>query len=254
VSDSNLKQISFIYVGLLFGCSFSWSQTTLPKLQALTPIVDSKTGYVIPDVGLHEKGDDGLVLPDGSVITRVWSAALQISTYQIPSSPPLPKRPVEWICEPAVYGFARYTREGIELWAKSYIFKGKIEKVCFAYHLGFDIFSSMLEVERLGYYVTPFNGRVVIGSSIDLSPQKLEIDVETGEVFGVTQPKLVAVDISELRKIKENIWFELNEFYPEPEFPNNSLPENIKEFAIIRNANALQRYQFFFKRLEAALF
>jgi hypothetical protein len=248
----NFKNLMFAVV--LLTCCAAWAQTDFPKLKALKPIVDAKTGFVLPDVGLHEKGDNGLVLPDGSVIATVWPATLQISNYQIPSTPPLPKRPIEQICEPAVYSLARYTPEGKELWAKSYIFKGRVEQACFAYYLGFDVFSAMQEVREPGYYAMPFNGRIVIGSYIDADPNKFEVDVETGEAVQLVPKNLRVIDAYELRRIKEKIALELNRLFPEPELPIKGSSQLWKEFGRIRSSHERSRHQLFYKQLEAALF
>lgn len=238
----------------LFGAisvSAAWAQVEFPKLRALRAIVDAKTGVVLPDPSLHEKGDKGLVLPDGSVIATVWPATLQLSTYQ---GSTLPKRPVEHICEPGVYSLARYTEAGKELWAKSYIFKGKSDTVCFNYYLGFDVFSQLQEVSELGYYSLPFNGRIVIGGYIDTSVNKFEINVKTGEIFGVKPENLLVIDAYELRDIKERIYSDLFKKYPEPDVPMNISEKSRNEFGHLRKNHEYLRYQLFFKQLEAALF
>lgn len=184
-----------------------------------------------------DRSGGGLALPDGSVVKTVWPAALAVTT--ITDNPKWANQPVMPRCEPAVYSLARITPDGKELWAKSYIFKGKVMEVCYAQYLGFDVRSALSEVETPGFYRLPFNGRFFVGEPTD--PGKFEVDAATGDVFGAVPKNLRVIDAYALRALKDRIDKEIEEERPPPSTKKGRMNEQVHKTQL-------------FKRLEKTLF
>lgn len=242
---------SLLLASLLAVCGHTQAQTQVAPPPRGTAAIGHVDMVLARPLDAIDRSGGGLVLPDGSVIKTIWPAALEVTT--ITDNPKWVNQPVRPRCEPAVYSLARIMPDGKELWAKSYIFKGKVTQICFAQYLGFDVHSALSEVEAPGFYLLPFNGRFFAGDPTD--PNKIEIDAATGTVFGVSSKNLRVIDAYELRAIKRNIQVSLEAKFPEPEVPRtNSSKASIKEYGVRRYRAERTRKHLLFERLGETLF
>jgi hypothetical protein len=137
-------------------------------------------------------------LPDGSVISVHWPAAL-CRTGSGPCNP---------ICEPAVYSLTR-TGKGVPSWSKSYVQRrpgGRKAAACDARVWGYEITSRLLpsadDLPIARMYVMP-GGREIV-----LAPRGkalVRIDAATGNIVGARPPATVVMDSSKLIDVKTDL-------------------------------------------------
>lgn len=229
---------SLLLVSILIGPgdTSAQTQTLPPKLRS--EAVGNQTDVVMaqPLYSIDRSGG-GLTLPDGSVIRTVWPAAMEVTT--ITDNPKWANQPVRPRCEPAVYSLARVRPDGKELWAKSYIFKGKVTNVCYAEYFGFNVLSALNETVAPQFYRLPFKEKFIIEKP--RSSTQIEVNSETGEIAGVTPKNLRVIDAYELKALKERISKVIEDELPPPSTKKGKMNEQVHKTE-------------FYSRLEKSLF
>ena len=231
-----LRHICF--TAMFIACGHTQAQTQATPSSPRSATEGNQTNLIMArSLYAVDKSGGGLDLPDGSVIRTVWPAALEVTTITV--NPNWANYPITPRCDPAVYSLTRIMPDGKELWAKSYIFRGKVIDTCYAEYFGFNVRSALREVESAGYYRLPFSGRFFIEEPSSSRP--IEVDVATGDVVGAIPKNLRVINAYALKALKERISKEIHDELPLPSTTKGKMNEQVYKTQL-------------FKRLEKALF
>jgi hypothetical protein len=157
-----------------------------------------------------------------------------------------------------VYSLARVRPDGKELWAKSYLVRGKVIDVCHADKWGFTVrsglgeFGGFLDTDAL-VYLKPYDGTFFHGNPKS-SKQALRINSDTGEVIGQVPSNMWVIDAGKLRKIKQKMWTDIERQYPVLQDTELRNFRNRADYDTEANRRERLRYRARFRRLEALIF
>lgn len=245
-------------IALLLMVTFTWTSAQAQPAEKPNP---HENGNVVNATYSDNTYGAELTLPDGSVIKSVWPAALNV----IDVANPWRTQPATPRCEPAVYSIARVLSDGKELWAKSYLLRGPIIDACdpdkwgFAVRSGLYEYGGFLNPDDL-IYLTPYDGTFFIGRIANefvrnTKPPEhgLRINADTGEVVGQVPSDLRAIDAYQLRKMKAELWAEIESQYPVLQYTELKNFRSRAAYDTEANWRERLRYRAQFKRLEALI-